>query len=215
MVCYARPAGWLAAILVVSWLVFAEPVSHFFDSAALVLAVAAATVGAAMVAALVVGTFMVTRGRRAAAGGCVNCQFRCQHAMSEQTRRPWLVTAADRTPPGSGPGQPGSPGRQGVAPVRSVPILLPMPAVRSATPATAGVSSLAAPHWPDRPAYRSGQVPHRAAERAGAPALARSGAADRRMRAATAAGSSAMGTWPQPGSVSTRVPDGSWPTLRD
>ena len=42
MVCYARPAGWLAAILVVAWLVFAEPVSHFFDTAALVLAVTAA-----------------------------------------------------------------------------------------------------------------------------------------------------------------------------
>ena len=194
MVCYARPAGWLAAILVVSWLVFAEPVSHFFDSAALVAAVAAATVGAAMVAALVVGTFMVTRRRRAAAGGCVNCQFRCQHAMTEQTRRSWLVTTTDRRSPGPAPGQPGSPGRQGVAPVRSVPILLPMPAVRSATPAAADVSGLAAPQWPDRPAYRSGQVSHQAAERAGAPALARSGAADRKMRAATAPGSSAMGT---------------------
>ena len=174
MVCYARPAGWLAAILVVSWLVFAEPVSHFFDSAALVVAVAAATVGTAMAAALVFGTFMVTRRRRAAAGGCVNCQFRCQHAMTEQTRRPWLVTTTDRTPAGSASAQPGSPGRQGVAPVRSVPILLPMPAVRSATPAAADVSGLAAPRWPDRPAYRSGQVSDRAAERAGAPALARS-----------------------------------------
>jgi len=168
MVCYARPAGWLAAILVVSWLVFAEPVSHFFDSAALVVAVAAATVGAAMAAALVLGTFMAIRRRRAAAGGCVNCQFRCQHAMTERTRRPWLVTTTDRRPPA--PSQPGSSGRQGVAPVRSVPILLPMPAVRSASPAAADVSSLAAPRWPDRPAHRSGQVPHRAAGRAGAPA---------------------------------------------
>jgi len=213
MVCYARPAGWLAAILVESWLVFAAPVSHFFDSATLLVAVAAATVGAAVAAALVFGTFLVIRRRRAAAGGCVNCQFRCQHAMTGQTRRPWLVTTTDRRPPA--PGQPGSPGRQGVAPVRSVPILLPMPAVRSATPAAADVSSPAAPRWPDRPAYRSGQVSQRAAERAGAPALARPGAADRRMRAATAAGSSAMGTWPQPGSVSTRVPDGSWPRWRD
>jgi len=170
MVCYARPAGWLAAILVVAWLVFAEPVSHFFDTAALVLAVTAAAGGAAVTAALVVATFMSTRRRRAAAGGCVSCQFRCQHAMTQctttgQARRRWLVTIADRGP--SALSQQGSPGHLGTAPARSVPILLPMPAVRSAAPATpSGACGPAAPHWPDRPVYRSSQR-----ERAGALAL--------------------------------------------
>ena len=165
MVCYARPAGWLAAILVVAWLVFAEPVSHFFDTAALVLAVTAATGGAAVAAALAVATFMSARRRRAAAGGCVSCQFRCQHAMTEQARRRWLVTIADRGP--SALSQQGSPGHLGTAPARSVPVLLPMPAVRSAAPATpSGACGPAAPHWPDRPVYRSSQR-----ERAGALAL--------------------------------------------
>jgi hypothetical protein len=187
MVCYARPASWLAAILVVAWLVFAEPVSHFFDTAALVVAVTAATAGAAVAAALVFATFMSARRRRAAAGGCVSCQFRCQHAMTQytatgQARRPWLVTTADRRPPGPAPGQQGSPGHPGTAPTRSVPILLPMPAVRSAAPASApsGACGPAVPRWPDRPVYRSGQVSHQALrpvahlpqrERAGAPAL--------------------------------------------
>ena len=34
MVCYARPASLLAAIVAVAWLVFGGPVSHFFSTAA-------------------------------------------------------------------------------------------------------------------------------------------------------------------------------------
>ena len=77
----------LAAIIVVAWLVFSGPVSHFFGTAAVVAAVTAATAGAAVAAALVFAAFMSTRRRRAAAGGCVNCQFRCQHAMTQPARR--------------------------------------------------------------------------------------------------------------------------------
>jgi hypothetical protein len=172
MVCYARPASGLAAIIVVAWLVFARPVSHFLDTAALMVAVTAATAGAAVAAALVFATFMSTRRRRAAAGGCVNCQFRCQHAMTQHAmtgpaRRLWLVTTADRGPRASAPGHPGVPGRPGPAPGRSVPVLLPVPAVRSAAPAVpacapAPAGCLAEPRWPDRPAHRASQVPHRA-----------------------------------------------------
>jgi hypothetical protein len=78
---------------------------------------------------------MSTRRRRAAAGGCVNCRFQCQHAMTG--RRLWLVTTADRREPAE-PGQ-GACGRSGPQPARSVPVLLPMPEV---------------PQWPDRPLYR-------------------------------------------------------------
>jgi hypothetical protein len=155
MVCYARPAAWLVAIVAVAWLVFSGPVSHFFGTAALMAAVTVATAGAAVAAALVFATFMSARRRRAAAGGCVSCRFRCQHAMTEQARRLWLVTTADRTPPRAAPGHRGNPGHQGTMPPRSVPVLLPMPAVRSAvTPAAAS-----APRWPDRPAHRASQVP--------------------------------------------------------
>ena len=156
MVCYARPASWLAAILIVSWLAFSRPVSHLFDTAAVMAAVTVATVCAAAAAALAFATFMSARRRRAAAGGCVSCRFRCQHTMTEQARRLWLVTIADRRPPGSGrpaaaagragaAGHLGSSRRQGTVPGRSVPIVLPVPAVRSAT---AGAPD--APRWPDR-----------------------------------------------------------------
>ena len=164
MVCYARPASGLAAIIVVAWLVFSRPVSHFFDTAALVAAVTVATAGAAVAAALVFATIMSTRRRRAAAGGCVNCQFRCQHAMTQPAmtqpamtgpaRRLWLVSTADRRPQGAAPSHPGGSGPLSPAPGRSVPVLLPMPAVRSAGPA--------APRWPDRPAHRAGQESHQA-----------------------------------------------------
>ena len=135
MVCYARPASLLAAIVAVAWLVFGGPVSHFFSTAAVMVAVLVATASAAVAAVLVFATLMSTRRRRAGAGGCVNCQFRCQHAMTGQ--RLWLVTTADRGEPAR-PG-PAVTGRQAPLPVRSVPVFLPMPEV---------------PRWPDRPLYR-------------------------------------------------------------
>jgi|GEM_PF-1146619 len=188
MVCYARPASWLLAIVAVAWLVFAVPVSHFFNTAAVVMAVTVAAAVAAAAAALVFAIFMSTRRRRAAAGGCVSCQFRCQHAMTEPARWLWLVTTADRRPPGStadrpaaapghrgSPGRPGSPGHPGTAPTRSVSVLLPVPTVRSAATGGVGAEScgLAAPQWPDRPAYRARQVRVPQRERAGSPTLSR------------------------------------------
>ena len=132
MVCYARPAGCFAAIVAVAWLVFAGPVSHLFGHAATVVAVIAATLGTAVAAALAFAIFMATRRHRAAAGDCVTCRFQCQHAMTEQT---------------SGPVPPAR--ERGVASTRSVPVLLPMPAVRVAA------TSAAAPRWPDQPLHRA------------------------------------------------------------
>lgn len=135
MVCYARPASLLAAIVAVAWLVFAGPVSHFFSTAAVMVAVLVATASAAVAAALAFATFISARRRRAGAGGCVSCRFQCQHAMTGQ--RLWLVTTADRRQP-AGPGQAVT-GRQAPVPVRSAPVFLPMPEV---------------PRWPDRPLHR-------------------------------------------------------------
>jgi hypothetical protein len=135
MVCYARPASLLAAIVAVAWLVFDGPVSHFFSTAAVMVAVLVATASAAVAAVLVFATLMSTRRRRAGAGGCVNCQFRCQHAMTGQ--RLWLVTTADRGEPAR-PG-PAVTGHQAPVPARSVPVFLPIPEV---------------PRWPDRPLHR-------------------------------------------------------------
>lgn len=151
MVCYARPAAWLAAIVAVAWLVLARPVGHYLATAALAAAVTVAIAGAAVTAALVFATFMSVRRRRAVAGGCVTCQFRCQHAMTGRPSRLRLVTTTDRRP-----------GRQGGIPIRSVPVLLPMPTVRAAVTCTV-------PRWPDRPVYRV-SVPDLADHDAPAPA---------------------------------------------
>ena len=113
MVCYARPASLLAAIVAVAWVVFAAPVSHFFSTIAVLAAVLTATAGAAVAATLAVAAFMSTRHRRAAAGGCVNCRFRCQHAMT-----------GDQAPSA----------HAGPLPARSVPVFLPMPEVRAPAP---------------------------------------------------------------------------------
>ena len=45
MVCYARPASRLAAIVFVAWLVFAVRVSHFFSTAALAARTERMTIG--------------------------------------------------------------------------------------------------------------------------------------------------------------------------
>jgi len=113
LVCYARPASLLVAIVAVAWVVFARPVSHFFGTAAVLAAVLMAAAVAATAAALTFAAFMSVRRRRAAAGGCVNCRFRCQHAMTGDQR----------------PG-----GRPGSWPARSAPVLLPMPEVGPPAP---------------------------------------------------------------------------------
>jgi hypothetical protein len=133
MVCYARPAGCFAAIVAVAWLVFAGPVSHLFGDMATVVAVLAATVGTAVAATIAFTIVMATRRHRAASGGCVGCRFQCQHAMTEETSGPMV-----RARPSN------------VTPTRSVPVLLPMPAVRA-------VSTSAGPRWPDRPIHHADQ----------------------------------------------------------
>jgi hypothetical protein len=107
-------------------LVFGRHVGHFFDAAALTVAITVAAGGAAVAAAVAFAAFLSIRHRRAAAGGCVSCQSRCQHAMTEQPRRLLVVSTVERGP---------------------------VPA-RSDAPVARG--GPAAPRWPDRPAYRSG-----------------------------------------------------------
>jgi hypothetical protein len=128
MVCYARPASRMAALLLVVFLVFGRSAGHFLDSAALFVAIVVAVAVAAVAAAVAFTMFLSVRRRRAAAGGCVSCQLRCQHAMTEQPRRLLLVSTVNRGAAGGS---------------------------RRAD-ASAGVAEAAAPRWPDRPAIRSG-----------------------------------------------------------
>ncbi len=159
MVCYARPAGRMAAIILLVFLVFSRPISHYFDAAALVVAITVAIAVAAAMAAVAFGVFLAVRRRRAAAGGCVSCQLRCQHAMTEQPRRLLLNSTVDRAPaatrsPAATRDRPrvARPGRGGriarpTAPVRRCPSARP-----SARPGP-------------RTAVRSGHAPARPSDR--------------------------------------------------
>jgi hypothetical protein len=94
MVCYARPAGRMAAVVLVVLLVFGRHVGHFFDAAALTVAITVAAGAAAVAAAVAFAAFLSIRRRQAAAGGCVSCQ----HAMTEQPRRRLVVSTVERDP---------------------------------------------------------------------------------------------------------------------
>ena len=98
MVCYARPAIRMAALVLVVLLLFGRSAGHFLDTAALMAAIAITVGGAAVAAVLAVVVFGAVRRRRAAAGGCVGCRFQCQHAMTEQQprRRLVVVSTAER-----------------------------------------------------------------------------------------------------------------------
>jgi len=170
MVCYARPAIRMAALVLVAFLVFERPVGHFFDAAALVVAITVAIAVAAVLAAVAFTVFLSTRRRRARAGGCVSCTLRCQHAMTEGPRRLRLVSITDRTPAArSAPtASPAAAGVRAVVPAgRSLPVVRingrPSPSSsaspsadhRALVPLPAGPAD---PQWPDRPARR---VPER------------------------------------------------------
>src|SRR5579859_731941 len=146
MVCYARPAIRMAAVLLVVFLVFGRSMGHFLDSAALFAAIAIAVGGAALAAAVAFTVFLSVRQRRAATGGCVSCQLRCQHAMTEQPRRLPLVSMVDR---GAAAGAAGA--RRPALPV-----------VAAGPAGSAGRAGGPGPRWPDRPAIHSG-VPLRPA----------------------------------------------------
>jgi hypothetical protein len=137
MVCYARPASRMAALLLVVFLVFGRSARHFLDSAALFVAIAVAVAVAAVAAAVAFTMFLSVRRRRAAAGGCVSCQLRCQHAMTERPRRLLLVSTVDRDAAGGSRGSDRS----------------------TVSTVFAAAAAPAAPRWPDRPAIRSGLAP--------------------------------------------------------
>jgi len=150
MVCYARPAGMMAAVVLAVLLVFGGPVAHFFDVAAVMAAIAVAAGGAAVAAVLAFVAFGSIRRRRAASGGCVSCQLRCQHAMTEQPRRLLAVSTADRgwhAPLGGpvAPRWPDRPAYRSGAASRPVAASRPDAASRPADHATATVNRVRDP----------------------------------------------------------------------
>lgn len=124
MVCYAQRLITMSCIMLVAFLLLGKAVTHSLDVASLLVSVSAVLAGTALAAAIAFVSFRSVRRRRALAGGCVSCAFKCQHAMTEAHRsRMWLVSTVDRA--ASDRAAAASPARQIVS--------LPMPS------------------WPDRP----------------------------------------------------------------
>lgn len=149
MVCYARPASRMAALLLVVFLVFGRSAGHFLDSAALLVAIGVAVAVAAVAAAVAFTMFLSVRRRRAAAGGCVSCQLRCQHAMTERPRRLLLVSTVDR-------GAAGGWDRPAVSAAPAAPRWPDRPAIRSGLALSPVASQpVAAPRAADRERCRA------------------------------------------------------------
>ena len=162
MVCYARPAGRMAAIILLVFLVFSRPISHYFNTAALVVAITVAIAVAAALAAVAFGVFLAVRRRRAAAGGCVSCQLRCQHAMTEQPRRLLMVSTVDRGA-NRAPAADWAPAATRAPATTRAPAAARNPAsARNPAAARLPVSAVdhdaSGPRWPDRPAHRTGPL---------------------------------------------------------
>ena len=144
MVCYAQRLITMTCIAIVAFLLLGKAVTHSLDIASLVVSVSAVLAGTAAAAAIAFVSFRSVRRRRALAGGCVTCTFKCQHAMTEaRPSRMWLVTAVDRT----------ASGQVGQVTGKS------RACTGTAHPGADRVVSLPMPHWPDRPLHAQPQVP--------------------------------------------------------
>ena len=98
MVCYARPALRMGAIVLVLLVVLDRagvPLfsTHLLGTAGLIAAVTVAAAVVTVAAALGFAAVGSIKRRRAVAGGCVHCRFRCQSAMTGQPQRPVLRAA--------------------------------------------------------------------------------------------------------------------------
>jgi hypothetical protein len=103
MVCYARPALRMAAVVLVLLVILGRSGARLFPgqfggTAALMVAISVAAGVAVVAAALTFVAFGSIRRRRAVAGGCVHCQFRCQQAMTGAPERRPAGQAAQREP---------------------------------------------------------------------------------------------------------------------
>jgi hypothetical protein len=96
--CYLPSTGTVLLVIVIVAAAFHGPVGHAAATVGVVTAILAIT---ALVAGILTGTTLAARAirrRRAAAGGCVTCQFKCQQAPA--ARRPLLVGIYTRQPEG-------------------------------------------------------------------------------------------------------------------
>jgi hypothetical protein len=103
MTCYVPALRVIAVSGVAAWLLWHKTITHILDLAGLVLGITAAAAAASAAAGLVIWLTRRIQRRRAQAGGCTGCRFRCQRDLTLPVPRPAAVAARPRpaavTPP--------------------------------------------------------------------------------------------------------------------
>jgi hypothetical protein len=124
MVCYARRAVWIAILGIVVLVMLGANQTHLFNAVGLLLTLAIVLGGATTGAGFAVAALRAVQRKRAAAGACLTCRFRCQHAMMTPPQRMWLISTVDRG-------------------TQREKVFVPMPRIP--------VRGQAGPQWPERP----------------------------------------------------------------
>jgi hypothetical protein len=165
MVCYLPGTGTLAAIGFAIYVFWHQAILHFFVLVGLAAEVALLLGTSAAVAIALIWTARMIRRRRAQAGACTTCRFRCQEAL--QGRPNLLVNRVDRRTAPAAPIRPVTRTCHPAAPLlpalrrpsRPVPAFRPSPASRPAPASASRLSPASRPSPVPRPAPVSPPVP--------------------------------------------------------
>ncbi len=149
MVCYVPGTGTLAVLGFAVYLVWHRAIMHFLSMVGMAMEVTLLLSTEVAVAIFLIWTARMIRRRRAAAGACTTCRFRCQEALA--ARPNFFVNRVDRrvSPPPPArrpaltchpaapilpflPSLPFRPGRRAPARHAAVPSAVPAPGRRSA-----------------------------------------------------------------------------------
>ena len=144
MVCYLPRTSTLAVVGFAVYLIWHQVIIHFLGLAGTAAKIALLLGAAAAVAIALIWTARMIRRRRAQAGACTTCRFRCQQAL--QARPNLLVNRVDRRVTAPAPARPVArtchpaaplPGtRRPVSASRPVQAPRPAPTPRPVVPAT-------------------------------------------------------------------------------
>ena len=91
MVCYGPRIGTIAVVSAIVYMLLHRVIGTILHIAGLVLQIALITCVAAAAVALLIWTVRRVQRRRAAAGACTTCRFRCQQSLirpQQAVRRP-------------------------------------------------------------------------------------------------------------------------------
>ena len=94
MVCYVPGTGTLAVLGFAVYLVWHRAIMHFFSMVGLAMEVTLLLSTEVAVAIFLIWTARMIRRRRAAAGACTTCRFRCQEALAPRPN--FFVNRVDR-----------------------------------------------------------------------------------------------------------------------